>query len=125
MKTLIKSNINFKLLTAGIFFSTLISGCSSFSMPDLNLNKLPIGMKVHKIDIQQGNQITEEQLNKIQVGMSQNQTKIILGDPVLTDIFHKNRWDYPYYLIKSGIKTESKTLTLIFDENNLIKEIIK
>lgn len=55
----------------------------------------------HKIDIQQGNVISEEQLSQLQVGMDQRQVRHIMGTPMLTDPFHPNRWDY-YYSMKPG-----------------------
>lgn len=55
----------------------------------------------HKIDIQQGNVISEEQLSQLQVGMDQRQVRHIMGTPMLTDPFHPDRWDY-YYSMKPG-----------------------
>lgn len=51
----------------------------------------------YRADIQQGNWITAEQVAKLQKGMSREQVRFILGTPSLQDIFHSNRWDYPYY----------------------------
>jgi len=55
----------------------------------------------HKIDIQQGNVITEEKLSKVHEGMEQHQIRQILGTPMLIDPFHPERWDY-YYSMKPG-----------------------
>jgi outer membrane protein assembly factor BamE len=54
------------------------------------------GYGVHKIDIQQGNLITEEQLAKVKEGMSRADVKTALGTPLLADVFHSNRWDFYY-----------------------------
>jgi len=55
----------------------------------------------HKIDIQQGNVVTQEQLAKLQIGMSWRQVRYIMGTPLVTDPFHHDRWDY-YYSMKPG-----------------------
>jgi outer membrane protein assembly factor BamE len=52
------------------------------------------GYGVHKIDIQQGNLVTQEQLSKVKQGMSRADVKNVLGTPLLQDVFHGNRWDY-------------------------------
>jgi outer membrane protein assembly factor BamE len=62
----------------------LLAGCSS--VPSL----------LYKIDIQQGNVITHEMLEKIKPGMTRAQVRFVLGSPVISDAFHGNRWDYVY-----------------------------
>lgn len=52
------------------------------------------GYGVHKIDIQQGNLVTQEQLSKVKEGMSRADVRNALGTPLLQDVFHGNRWDY-------------------------------
>ena len=51
------------------------------------------GFGVHRIDIQQGNLVTQEQLGKVKTGMSRLDVRNILGTPLLQDVFHGNRWD--------------------------------
>lgn len=60
--------------------AALMSGCAGFG--------------VHRIDIQQGNLITEAQLAQVKTGMSRNDVRNVLGTPLLQDIFHADRWDY-------------------------------
>ena len=55
----------------------------------------------HKIDVQQGNIVTLENLNRLQIGMDERQVRFIMGTPMLIDPFHQNRWDY-YYSMKPG-----------------------
>ncbi len=58
----------------------MLSGCAGFG--------------VHRIDIQQGNLVTQDQLAKVKPGMSRNDVRNALGTPLLQDVFHANRWDY-------------------------------
>ena len=55
----------------------------------------------HKIDVQQGNLVTLENLNRLKIGMDERQVRFIMGTPMLNDPFHTDRWDY-YYSMKPG-----------------------
>jgi outer membrane protein assembly factor BamE len=52
------------------------------------------GFGVHRIDVQQGNLVTAEQVAKVKPGMSRQDVKNVLGTPLLQDVFHADRWDY-------------------------------
>ena len=67
----------------------LVSGCAGFG--------------VHRIDIQQGNLVTQEQLAKVKSGMSRLDVRNALGTPLLQDVFNGNRWDY-YFSLDQGTK---------------------
>jgi outer membrane protein assembly factor BamE len=82
---------------------------------------LLLGCSPHKLEIQQGNMITPEMLEKLKVGMTTNQVRFVLGSPQLTDPFHPNRWDYLYSQRENGVKTEQKHLVLYFEEDTLRK----
>lgn len=91
-----------------IFFISLIAACSS---------KL---FTVHKIDIQQGNALDTEKVDKVEIGMTQEQVQYVLGSPLITDSFHPDRWDY-IYLFRPGYgEKERRQLTLMFDRGEVI-----
>ena len=69
----------------------------------------------HKIDIQQGNRIKIETLEKVRLGMTHKQVKFILGTPLLQDAFHKNRWDYIYYFQAGNGEVKQSRLRLMFE----------
>jgi outer membrane protein assembly factor BamE len=73
----------------------------------------------HKIDIQQGNIISLETLDKVKVGMDQDQVRYILGTPLLTDPFHQDRWDYYYSMEKGGHIVTRYGATLYFSGKTL------
>jgi outer membrane protein assembly factor BamE len=77
---------------------------------------------VHKIDIQQGNVITQEMFEKLKIGMEKNRVEGILGTPLVTDPFHRDRWDY-VYVYKAGNSDEKQSahLTLYFANEQLNK----
>ena len=53
---------------------------------------------VFRIDIQQGNLIEEDSIDQIAIGMSRSAVQFLLGTPMIADAFHRDRWDYAYYL---------------------------
>ena len=74
---------------------------------------------VHKIDIQQGNLITQEMIDKLKPGMNRNQVRYLMGSPMVTDTFSQDRWDYFYSFRPGGKDTEQKRLTLFFKDDKL------
>ncbi|MBL8385646.1 MAG: outer membrane protein assembly factor BamE [Burkholderiales bacterium] len=69
----------------------------------------------YRIDVQQGNFITQEMVDKLAVGQTREQVRFILGTPLLTDIFHANRWDYLYRHSKGWNAPERRKLVVHFD----------
>ncbi len=70
---------------------------------------------VYKIDIEQGNLISQAQVDQLRPGMTANQVRYIMGTPLLVDPFHPNRWDYVYSFQKGGGPRELLHLSLFFD----------
>ncbi|MGH8757269.1 MAG: outer membrane protein assembly factor BamE, partial [Burkholderiales bacterium] len=60
----------------------------------------------HKMDVQQGNVVTEDMLGKVKSGMTKSQVRFALGTPLISDPFHAERWDYVYRFRKDGELTE-------------------
>jgi len=80
---------------------------------------------VYRQNIAQGNLIEQEDLDQVEVGMTRNQIRFLLGTPMIDDPFHKDRWDYIYYL-KVGRKDATfKRWISIFFENDVVSEIRK
>ncbi len=91
----------------------LFAGCSAIEEGRV---KPPL---VYRVDIQQGNVVNQAMLNKLRVGMDERQVKFIMGTPLLVDPFHPERWDYLYYVNRSGEDPEKRHVTLYFDEQQL------
>lgn len=109
-----------KLIQSLVLSVTLLglSGCSSID------DYLPEGgffPGVHKIDVQQGNLITQEMVDRLKPGMSRSQVRYIMGSPIVTDTFDQNRWDY-FYSLKPGYgELEQQRLTLYFEDDKLVQ----
>ncbi len=68
----------------------------------------------HKIDVQQGNIVDRATLAELRTGMTKQQVRFLLGNPVINDLFHPDRWDYIYYVTPAGEPPTPKRLTLFF-----------
>lgn len=78
-------------------------------------------LTVHKIDVQQGNALDAEMVDKVVIGMTQEQVQYVLGSPLITDSFHPDRWDYIYLFTPGYGEKERRQLTLIFDRGEVIE----
>ena len=81
--------------------------------------QLPAIISPYRIDIQQGNVVTQEMVDKLKVGLTRSQVRFVLGSPLVIDMFHENRWDYIYLLQRQGKPDERRRLTVIFDGDKL------
>ncbi len=85
------------------------------------------GFGVYKIDIQQGNLITQEQLAKVKPGMNRLDVRNALGTPLLQDAFHANRWDYYFSDDRAtkygpfGRESQRFQITILFADDKVSK----
>ena len=78
---------------------------------------------LYKVDIQQGNVIEQDMINKLKPGMDKNQVKFIMGTPVIVDPFHNDRWEYIFTMQKGGGVREQRHITLHFDEDEKLTRV--
>ena len=74
---------------------------------------------VYRIDIQQGNVIEQEMLDKLKPGMDKQQVRFIMGTPAVEDPFHNDRWDYLYTMTKGASRRKQRHITLYFEDEKL------
>jgi outer membrane protein assembly factor BamE len=79
------------------------------------------GCNRYKPVIQQGNALDSTTIAQLKVGMSKADAIQALGSPLLTDDFNQDRWDYLYYVVENGQRSEQKNLTLLFDGDIISK----
>lgn len=102
-----------KGMMCGILLSlSVLSGCSFIPTE-------------YKMDIQQGNLVTQDMVNQLKPGLTQNQVKFIMGTPLLTDIFHADRWDYVYDMNfrNNNGKDQRRILSIYFDKNSKLLRV--
>ena len=93
----------------------LAAACSSISMPTLPM------ISPYRMDIQQGNIVTQDMIAKVQPGMSRSQVRFVLGTPLVADMFHADRWDYVYRLEKGGRLVEERKIYAVFSGDKLVR----
>ena len=97
-----------------LLFSVLVlAGCgnvSSFRFPG-----------VYRIDIPQGNIITQEMVDQLRPGLTKRQVNFILGTPLIRDTFDQDRWDYVYSYQPGGGERVQERLAVFFDEDGLVR----
>lgn len=76
-------------------------------------------IKPYRIDIQQGNFLSQEMVSQLKKGMTREQVRFVLGTPLVADIFHANRWDYVFYRELGDGRTERRNLSVFFVEDRL------
>ena len=69
----------------------------------------------YKVEVVQGNFVSREQVRVLQRGMSRQQVREILGTPLLTSVFHADRWDYVFTIKRQGVPEQERRLTVFFD----------
>ena len=74
---------------------------------------------VYRIDIQQGNDVTQEMVNKLQPGMNKSQVVFAMGTPLVLDTFHPEQWIYYYSLHPGNGEREQRQITLFFEDEQL------
>ena len=84
-------------------------------MPSLN------GLKPYRIDIQQGNYLSQDMVSQLKKGMTREQVRFVLGTPLVTDIFHGDRWDYVFYRELQDGKKEQRNISVFFEEDKLAR----
>jgi outer membrane protein assembly factor BamE len=75
----------------------------------------------YKVEVVQGNFVSKEQVEALKVGMSRQQVRDILGTSLLTDVFHKDRWDYVFTIRRQGVEAQKRHLTLYFNGETLAR----
>lgn len=94
-----------RILAAAVLVAA-ISGCSS----------VPKLVTEYRIDVQQGNVLTQEMVSQLKPGQTREQVRFILGTPLLVNMFHADRWDYVYRLRKGQTnEVETRRFTVFFD----------
>ena len=97
-------------LTVGCLLAALVGCGSNFGFPG-----------VYRINVEQGNVVTEEMVEQLRPGLNRRQVRYIMGTPLIEDSFHEDRWDYRY-LLRNGNELLSETqLTLWFEGEELVR----
>lgn len=89
----------------------LLAGCQSLQSSDNFLGVIT----PYRIDVVQGNVLTQEQIAQVKPGMTRNQVRDLLGSPLLTDPFHEDRWDYVFTIRRQGAQPQKRHVLARFN----------
>ncbi|MFM2029192.1 MAG: hypothetical protein RL517_383, partial [Pseudomonadota bacterium] len=99
----------------------LLAGCTS-AVDDTQRAWMNTIFRPYVPDVVQGNFISSEQYAKLQVGLSREQVRQILGTPLLASYFHANRWDYVFEFKRAGQQMSiERRVTVFFEGDKLVK----
>ncbi len=76
---------------------------------------------IYKLPTRQGNVIEQKELDKVAVGMTREQVRFILGTPIAASTLRDDRWDYFGYYKPPRGKAFSRTVSLYFSGDQLVR----
>ena len=91
--------------------SVFLAGCGSIDSASSRI----VGMITpYRVEVVQGNFISREQVDALKPGMSRQQVRDVLGTPLVTSLFHADRWDYVFTLKRQNVEPQQRKLTVYF-----------
>ncbi len=75
----------------------------------------------YRIEVVQGNVVTSDQIVRVVQGMTRAQVREVLGSPLLTDMFHADRWDYVFMLSRPGTPMKRLDVKVFFEGDTVAR----
>lgn len=98
-----------------LFFLPFLAACSS-----VREIKVTDYLTPYRIDINQGNYVTQDMVSQLKPGLTRDQVRFILGSPLIVDVFHgENRWDYLYRFQPGKGDVQTRRLVVFFTDGKL------
>jgi outer membrane protein assembly factor BamE len=97
-----------------LFFLPLLAACSGTPV-------ITNVLSPYRMDVRQGNMVSQEMVAQLRPGLSREQVRFILGSPLVADMFHADRWDYVYRFQPGRGEVEQRVLTVFFQDNKLLR----
>ncbi len=104
------------LMLAAIGVTAGLTGCENL-MSKENLTNV---VRPYSVEVVQGNVLTKELMERVQIGMPRAQVRDLLGSPLLTDVFHADRWDYVFTIRRRGTEPQRRSVVLMFNGDRLV-----
>jgi outer membrane protein assembly factor BamE len=97
--------------TLGLVMPLLLGLLSACSVPRLNVSADAV---LYIPEVVQGNFVSREQKQFLKPGMSRLQVKEVLGTPLVSSVFHEDRWDYVFTIRRQGVPPQNFSLSVWF-----------
>jgi outer membrane protein assembly factor BamE len=100
-------------------YGLLILGC--LLLAGCGWRDFKIGLPgVYRLDIPQGNIVTQEMVDKLKPGMNKRQVRFVMGTPLIVDTFERERWDYVQSMESKGHERSQERISLFFKDDLLV-----
>ena len=117
---------NTGLLLCGLL---ALSACSSLQKPIEGVSsqvaqvsgRVAEVFRPYRTEVVQGNVVTREQQQLLRIGMTRLQVRDLLGTPLITSVFHANRWDYAFTIRRQGAEPLHRKLSVFFEGDGLAR----
>ncbi len=106
---------------ATLLAAVTLAGCASVTTPFDDYLPLITQFGVYKLDINQGNYISQDMVDKLKVGQTRQQVRMTLGTPLVMSAFRADRWDYIYQFKRGGRVREQRQFTVYFTNDQLAR----
>ena len=96
--------------------AVLLAGCGSMQEVGRSVANV---VTPYRVEVVQGNFVSKEQVQALQQGMSREQVRQVLGTPLVSSMFHGDRWDYVFTLKRQGVEPQRRQLTVWFKDDRM------
>jgi outer membrane protein assembly factor BamE len=103
-----------RLVLAASSAFLLLAGCGSMQNVGRSMTNV---ITPYRVEVVQGNFVSKEQVEALQKGMSREQVRQVLGTPLVSSLFHGDRWDYVFTLRRRGVVPQRRHLTVWFKDD--------
>ena len=97
------------------------AGCTQMTQPFDDFIPLVSQFGVYRLDINQGNYLSQDMVDKLKEGQTKVQVRALLGTPLIVSVFRDNRWDYVYLFKRGGRVREHRQFTVYFKDDQLAR----
>jgi outer membrane protein assembly factor BamE len=120
------ANTRYPLLAGLIIASCVVlTGCARTAAISAKLSEIPLNpsgwITPYRSDVVQGNFLSSEQVALLRPGLSRTDVRNVLGTPLVTSLFHADRWDYVFTLKRQGAPDQSFRYTVYFNGEALAR----
>jgi len=77
----------------------------------------------YRMEIQQGNYVTQQMAAQLKPGLTRDQVRFVMGTPLVTDIFHEERWDYVFVRQRANSQEVEHRRIAVFFEDGKLKRV--
>jgi len=97
----------------------ILAGCSTPQWVKSARENPPNWLTPYRVDIGQGNYVSESMAGQLKEGMTREQVRAVLGTPLLVDPFRNDRWDYVFDIQRGDGRKERRRFSVFFKDNLL------